>query len=62
VRRIVIGIVDRGLEHDVGQLVGDHGGDPRIVDLGGRDQREQRPDVGMGLAADVLASARTEAS
>ena len=34
--------------------------DPRVVDLVRRDQREQRPDIGVGLPADVLARARPE--
>ena len=53
-------VVDGRVEHEVDELVRDHDAHPGVVDLVGRDQREQRPDVGVRLAADVLAGARAE--
>ena len=42
------------IEHEMGELVGDHDADPRIVDGIRRDEREERPDGRDGLATDVL--------
>ena len=59
-RREVVRVLDRRVEHEVDELVRDDVLDPRVVDLARRDEREQRPDVGVRLAADVLARARSE--
>ena len=37
--------------------MGDDDADPGVVDLRGRDEREEGPDTGVGLAADVLTGA-----
>jgi hypothetical protein len=60
VRRRVVRIVDRRREDQVAELVRHDDVDPRVVDLAGGDQREHRPDVGVGLAADVLAGPGTQ--
>jgi hypothetical protein len=54
-RREVVRVVHRRVEHEVDQLVGNDDINPRVVDLARRDQREERPDLGVRLAADVLA-------
>ncbi len=59
-RRVVVRVAHRRVEDEMGQLVRDDGLHPGVVDLGRRDQREQRPDLGIGLAADVLARAGSE--
>ena len=61
VRRLVVRVVDgrsrrRGGSARAGRRVSTQ----LVVDLGRRDQGEQRPDVRMGLAADVLPGRRPE--
>ena len=53
-RRGVVRVPGGGVEHEMDELVGDPHGDQRIVDLVGRDETQQRPDVGVGRAGDVL--------
>ena len=59
-RREVVRVLDRGVEHEVGQLVGHDRVHPAGVDVVRDDVREHRPDVGVSLAPDVLAGPRPE--
>ena len=58
--REVVRVLDRRVEDEVGELVRDDRADPGCVDLVGGDQGEHRPDVCVGLAADVLAGAGSQ--
>ena len=59
-RRRVVRVRRGRVEHEVDELVRDPDGDQRIVDLVGRDEPEQRPDVGERRPGDVLVGARPE--
>ena len=60
VRREVVRVLGRGVEHEMGQLVRDDDADPRVVDLARRDEREQRPDARDRQPTDVLANPGAE--